>query len=48
MSTISFEVLDAILSGNDKNNKFISKEEALKIFNQIIEKNNKIYEKRIK
>ena len=45
MHMISFEVLAAILSGNDKNNKFISKEEALKIFNQIIEKNNKIYEK---
>lgn len=43
---ISFEVLDAILSGNDKNNKFISKEEALEIFNQIIKENNKIYEER--
>lgn len=42
---ISFNVLDAILSGNDKNNKFISKEKALKIFNQIIKENNKIYEK---
>ena len=42
---ISFESLDAILSGKDENFKFIPKEEALEIFNQIIEENNKIYEK---
>ena len=41
----SFEVLEAILSGNDENNKFISKEEAIEIFNKIIKENNKRYEK---
>ncbi len=40
---ISFESLNAILSGKDENFKFISKEKALEIFNQIIEENNKIY-----
>ena len=42
---ISFESLDVILSGKDEKFKFISKEKALEIFNQIIEENNKIYEK---
>ena len=42
---ISFEVLEAILSGNDENNKFISKEEAMENFNKIIKENNKRYEK---
>lgn len=45
LKVISFDGLDAILSGNNKNNKFISKEEALEIFNQIIKENNKKYEK---
>ena len=45
LKVISFEVLEAILSGNDKNNKFISKEEAMEIFNKIIKENNKRYEK---
>lgn len=40
---ISFESLDAILSGKDENFKFIPKEDALEIFNQIIEENNKQY-----
>ena len=43
---ISFENLNVILSGKNKNFKFISKEKALEIMNQIIEENNKIYEKR--
>ena len=42
---ISFESLNAILSGKDENFKFISREKALEIFNQVIEENNKIYEK---
>ena len=45
LKVISFEVLEAILSGNDENNKFISKEEAMEIFNKIIKENNKRYEK---
>ena len=45
LKVISFEVLEAILSGNDENNKFISKEEAIEIFNKIIKENNKRYEK---
>lgn len=36
--TLSFKSLSAILSGNDKKFKFISREKALEIFNQIIEK----------
>ena len=42
---ISFESIDVILSGKDEKFKFIPKEEALEIFNQINEENNKIYEK---
>lgn len=42
---ISFESVSAILSGNDKKFKFISKEKAFEIFNQIIEENNKKHEK---
>jgi hypothetical protein len=38
---ISFESLNAILSGEDEKFKFISKEKAFEIFNQIIEENNK-------
>ena len=45
LKIISFEVLEAILSGNDENNKFISKEEAMENFNKIIKENNKRYEK---
>ena len=45
LKVISFEVLEAILSRNDENNKFISKEEAMEIFNKIIKENNKRYEK---
>ena len=45
LKVISFEVLEAILSGNDENNKFISKEEAMEIFYKIIKENNKRYEK---
>ena len=45
LKIISFEILEAILSGNDENNKFISKEEAIEIFNKIIKENNKRYEK---
>ena len=45
LKVISFEVLEAILSGNDENNKFISKEEAMENFNKIIKENNKRYEK---
>lgn len=45
IKVISFEVLEAILSRNDENNKFISKEEAMEIFNKIIKENNKRYEK---
>ena len=45
LKVISFEILEAILSGNDENNKFISKEEAIEIFNKIIKENNKRYEK---
>ena len=41
---ISFESVNAILSGKDENFKFISREKALEIFNQIIEENNKIHE----
>lgn len=45
LKVISFEVLEAILSRTDENNKFISKEEAMEIFNKIIKENNKRYEK---
>ena len=45
LKVISFEVLEAILSRTDENNKFISKEEAIEIFNKIIKENNKRYEK---
>lgn len=45
LKIISFDVLEAILSRNDENNKFISKEEAMEIFNKIIKENNKRYEK---
>lgn len=45
LKIISFEVLEAILSRTDENNKFISKEEAIEIFNKIIKENNKRYEK---
>lgn len=45
LKIISFEVLEAILSRTDENNKFISKEEAMEIFNKIIKENNKRYEK---
>ena len=45
LKVISFEVLEAILSRTDENNKFISKEEAMQIFNKIIKENNKRYEK---
>ena len=45
LKVISFEILEAILSGNDENNKFISKEEAMENFNKIIKENNKRYEK---
>jgi hypothetical protein len=36
LKIISFETLDAILSDKDENFKFISKEKALEIMNQII------------
>ena len=45
LKIISFENLNAILSGKDENFKFISREKALEIFNQIIKENNKKYEK---
>ena len=45
LKVISFEVLEAILSRTDENNKFISKEEAMEIFYKIIKENNKRYEK---
>lgn len=45
LKVISFESLNAILSGKDEEFKFISKEKALEIFNQIIEEINKTYEK---
>lgn len=45
LKIISFDVLEAILSRTDENNKFISKEEAMEIFNKIIKENNKRYEK---
>ncbi len=45
LKIISFENLNAILSDKDENFKFISREKALEIFNQIVEENNKIYEK---
>lgn len=40
---ISFESLNAILSGKDETFKFISREKASEIFNQIVEENNKTY-----
>ncbi len=43
--TITFESLDVLLSGKDEKFKFIPREKALEIFNQIVEENNKIYEK---
>ena len=43
--SISFESLDVLLSGKDEKFKFIPREKALEIFNQINEENNKIYEK---
>ena len=43
--SLSFESLDVLLSGKDEKFKFISREKALEIFNQIIEENNKTYEK---
>ena len=42
---LTFESLNAILSGKDEKFKFISKEKAFEIFNQIIKENNKIHEK---
>jgi len=44
LKVISFEILNDILSGNNEEFKFISKEKALEIFNQIIEENNKTHE----
>lgn len=42
---ITFESLDVLLSGKDEKFKFIPREKALEIFNQINEENYKTYEK---